>query len=118
MNNEILRRLRDAARTKRSRKKENQSRVLLHDNAPAHWKVSVKNFLSKKNVTTLEPPPYSPDMAAAEFYLFPRLKSALKGRHLCDAIDIIKNATEELKRKISNNFTVAGLSAYLHKGIN
>jgi transposase len=99
-------------------KRRTKSRVLLHDNAPAHWAFSVKDFLSKKNVTTLEPPPYSPDTAAGDFYLFPRLKSTLKGRHFCDAIDIIKNATKELKRKVSNNFTVAGPSAYLHKGIN
>jgi hypothetical protein len=38
------------------------------------------------------------DLAAADFYLFPRLISALKGRHICDNTDTIKNATEELKR--------------------
>jgi hypothetical protein len=41
-------------------------------------------------------PLYSPDLAAAEFYLFPQLKSALKGRRFYDATDIIKNATEKL----------------------
>jgi hypothetical protein len=68
-------------------------------------------------VTTLEHPPYSRDLAAADFYLFRRLKSALKGRRFCDAIDIVKNATEELKslsRMASRNdystFTVAGRS--------
>ena len=30
-------------------------------------------------------------MAQADFYLLPLLKSALKGRHFCDATDIIKN---------------------------
>jgi len=43
---------------------------LLHDNAPAHQSVVVKNFLAKNNVATLEPPPYS----SADFYVFPRLK--------------------------------------------
>jgi hypothetical protein len=37
-------------------------------------------------------PPHSPDLAPADFYLFPRLTSAF-----CDATDIIKNATDELK---------------------
>jgi hypothetical protein len=37
-------------------------------------------------------------MAKAEFYLFPPLKSGMRGRNFCDATDIIKNATEELKR--------------------
>jgi transposase len=58
----------------------------------------VKDFLTKNNVTTLEHPPYSPDLAPADFYLFPQLISALKGVRFCDATDIIKNATEELKR--------------------
>jgi hypothetical protein len=39
-------------------------------NAPAHRLVLVTNFLTKKNVTTLEHPPFSPDLAAADFYLF------------------------------------------------
>jgi hypothetical protein len=58
----------------------------------------VKDFLAKNIVITLEHLPYSPDLAPAHFYLFPLLKSALKGRRCCDATDIIKNATEELKR--------------------
>jgi hypothetical protein len=51
-------------------------------------------------------PPYSPDMAATDFYLFPRLKSALKGQRFCDATDIIKNATEELKRLSQSSFLI------------
>ena len=66
--------------------------------------VLFKVFLANNNVTTLEHPPYSPDLDPADFYLFPRLKSALKGRRFCDATDIIKNATEELKRLSQNDF--------------
>jgi hypothetical protein len=46
----------------------------------------------------MQHPTYTPDLAAADLYMFPRLKSALKGQRLCDTTDIIKNATEELKR--------------------
>jgi hypothetical protein len=38
------------------------------------------------------------------FYVFPRLKSALKEWSFCDATDIIKNATEELKRLSRKGF--------------
>jgi hypothetical protein len=31
-------------------------------------------------VATLPQPPYSPDLAPADFFLFPRIKTALKGR--------------------------------------
>ena len=46
----------------------------------------------------MEHPQHSPALASSDMYLFPRLITALKGRRLCDAIDIIKNTTEELKR--------------------
>jgi len=56
------------------------------------------DFLAKNNVTILELLPYSPDLALADPYLFPPLKSVFKRRSFRDASDIIKNATEELKR--------------------
>jgi transposase len=99
-----LRRLRDEVRGKRPGKWRTKSWFLLHDNAPAHRSVFVKDFLAKKNVTTLEHPPYFPDLAATNVYLFPRLKSAVKERHFFDATGIIKNATEELKRFSQNGF--------------
>jgi hypothetical protein len=38
-------------------------------------------FLVKHETTIVVPqPPYSPDLAPADFFLFPRLKSTLKGR--------------------------------------
>jgi len=76
----------------------------LHDNTPAHGSVLIKHFSAKNNVTTLQHPPYSPDLAQADFYLVPREKSALKRRRICDVTDIIKNATEELKRLSQNVF--------------
>jgi hypothetical protein len=73
-------------------------------------------FLAMKNLTLLEHNPHSPDLAAADFYLFPRLKSALKGQRYCDA-NIIKNATEKqerlskrVSRSVFDTFTVPGKS--------
>ena len=48
--------------------------------------------------------PYSPDLDPVDFYLFPPLKWALKGRRFCDATDIIKNAKEELQSLAQNGF--------------
>jgi hypothetical protein len=64
----------------------------------------VKDFIAKNGVTALEHTSYSPDLASADFYLFPQLKSALKGQNFCDATDVIKNATEELKRLLQISF--------------
>ena len=58
MHIDILRRLRDAVRRKYHEKWRTDIWFLLHDNAPAHRPVLVKDFLIKKDVTTLDHPPY------------------------------------------------------------
>jgi hypothetical protein len=79
---------------------ENQQLV-----SPSHRSVFGQGFFKAKNsVTTLKHLTYAPGLAAADFYFFPRLKSALKRRRFCDATDIIKNGTEELKRLSKNGF--------------
>ena len=63
-------------------KMENQHLFSLYENAAKHRSVFVKNYLAKYNVTTLEHPPYSLDLVAADFYLFLQLKSTVKGQNL------------------------------------
>jgi histone-lysine N-methyltransferase SETMAR len=63
-----------------------------------------QGFLSKEQCETLKHPPYSPDLSVADIYLFPRLKTALKGLHFSDADNKVKNAMEELKRLSQNGF--------------
>ena len=53
---------------------------LLHDNAPAHTSTIVTAFLKKEKVTVLPHPPYSPDLAPCDFFLFPKWKSFLAGQ--------------------------------------
>jgi len=83
-------------RRKHPEKRRTSSWFLLHDNAPAPWSILAMDFSVMNNVTTLELPPYSPDLAPADFYLFPQVKSALKVQHFYDATDIIKKMSEEL----------------------
>jgi histone-lysine N-methyltransferase SETMAR len=52
---------------------------LHHDNAPAHKVHSVKQILAQKSITEMKHPPYFPDLAPNDFWLFPEIKSALKG---------------------------------------
>jgi hypothetical protein len=102
MHIDFLRHLRDAVKRECPERWKTNSWFLLHDNAPAHRSVSVMNFLAHNNVTKLElPPPLR--LIPADFYLFPRLKSALKGRRFCDVHYIINKATEELKRLSQND---------------
>jgi transposase len=90
---EIHRRILDAVRRKSPEKWRINCWFFLHDNAPAHRSLLVKDFLANNKATRLERPPYSPDLAAVDFYLFPRLKSALKGRRSYYATDIIMRRT-------------------------
>jgi hypothetical protein len=46
-------------RRKHPEKWRTNSWFLLHDNAPAHRSVLVKDFLGKNNVTAVKHPPYS-----------------------------------------------------------
>jgi hypothetical protein len=99
---DILRRLRDAVRRKRPEKWRTKRWFLPHEDASAHRSVVIKAFIANDIVTTLEHPPYSPDLSQVDFYLFPQFISALKGWRFCNATDIKKNAMEELKRLPQN----------------
>ena len=50
---------------------------LLHDNALSHKAAIVHEYLKQEKVAH---PPYSPDLAPCEFFLFLRLKKLLSGR--------------------------------------
>jgi hypothetical protein len=57
------------------------SNWLLHDdNAPSHRALVMREFLAHKGIITLPCPPYSPDLAPCNFFLFLKMKLQLKGR--------------------------------------
>jgi hypothetical protein len=58
-------------RRKHLKKWRTNSWFLSQDKAPEHQMVFVKDFLAKGNMTTMEHPPYTPDVAPDEFYQFP-----------------------------------------------
>jgi histone-lysine N-methyltransferase SETMAR len=55
-----------------------------HDNAPTHTALSVGEVLATKQVTVLEHPAYSPDLAPSDFFMIPKINKILKGRHFDD----------------------------------
>ena len=73
-----------------------------HDNAPAPMALSVREFLATKQITVLEHPAYSPDLAPSDFFLFPKIKEILKGRHF-DDIDDIRSSTMAALKAIPQN---------------
>jgi len=75
----------------------NNSWIMHHDNAPAHTALSVREVLATKQITVLEHPAYSPDLAHNDFFLFPKIKEILKGGHFDDTDDIRSNTKAALK---------------------
>ena len=73
--------------------------MLQHDNAPSHSSFLVRDFLAKHATTVLPQPPYSPDLAPADFFLFPKLKSTLKGRRF-ESVEAIKTNSQAHLRSI------------------
>jgi hypothetical protein len=61
---------------------------LHHANAPNHTSLVVQQFLTKKNIPIITKPPYSPDLAPSDFWLFPT--------HFATTEDIRANLTAEL----------------------
>ena len=71
------------------------------------WKktaLSVREFLATKQITVLEHPAYSPDLAPSDFFLFLKIKEILKGRHFDDIDNIRSNTTAALKAISQNQF--------------
>lgn len=62
--------------------------ILHHDNAPCHTAFNVTQFLTSKEIPVLPQPPYLPDLTPCDFFLFPMIKNAVKGKHLESIGDI------------------------------
>ena len=89
---QVMRNLCEAIRQKRPDLWKNKNWLLHHDNAPAHTSLLVREFLTKNNTLMMPQPPYSPDLAPCDFFLFPKLKRPMKGRRYA-TIEEMKTAS-------------------------
>ncbi|XP_026327857.1 histone-lysine N-methyltransferase SETMAR-like, partial [Hyposmocoma kahamanoa] len=78
-----LERLKEAVKEKR-RGKWTKGVLLLQDNAPVHKSNVAMAALHKCGFQSLTHPPYSPDLAPSDYYLFPNLKKDLRGNKFRD----------------------------------
>ena len=65
---DVLKRLHEKVRRKRAELFANNSWILHHDNASVHTALSVREFVATKQITVLEHPAYSPDLAPNDFF--------------------------------------------------
>ena len=69
-----------------------------HDNAPSHQASTTQETIDRWSIEVLGHPPYSPDLAPCDFFLFPTLK------RLCEA--------DNLQRVVQSTIASIGPSAY------
>lgn len=86
--------LRDTRRLRR--KPHNQQLFLLHDNAPIHTSGQTQQAIQNLGFSQLNQPPYSPDLAPSDFYLFHHLKKHLRGQRF--------DTKEELRENVQQFF--------------
>ena len=91
----VLRRLREKVRRHRPQLWREQTGLLHHNNAPSHTAVLTHQFLAKNKIAVIPQPPYSPDLAPCDFFLFPKMKLKLKGRRF-DTITEIQAETQKV----------------------
>jgi histone-lysine N-methyltransferase SETMAR len=104
---EVVARLRDAVRRKSPELWQNRTSMLHHENAPAHVSLLISRYLAKHQTYVVPHPPYSPDLAPADFFLFPKLKTTLKGRRFQTIEEIQENAIRELRAITQSAFQEA-----------
>ena len=67
---------------------------ILHDNAPIHSAGRTKCSMQELGFETLMHPPYSPDLAPSDFFLFRHLKKHLCGQRF-QTKDALRHSVEE-----------------------
>jgi len=83
---------------------KNGNWLLHHDNSPAHTSLVVRKFLTKNNVSTVPHPAYSPDLAPCDFYVFPKMKLWLKGRHFASIEEVQAESQQILNMLMPADF--------------
>jgi len=100
----VMKRLREALRRKRPEAWTNKTWMLHHDNAPAQGSLLIREFLAKQDMIVVPQPSNSPNLAPADFFLFPKLKSTLKGRRFQTIEEIKENSLQDLRAIPQNTF--------------
>ena len=88
---EVLREFKKRFRRKRPALFKSVQWHFHQDNAPVHNSTPVKNYLTKMGIKTVPQPPYSPDLAPCDFWLFPKLKEKLRASRY-ETIEEMKEA--------------------------
>lgn len=84
--------------------------LFLQDNAPVHTARVSRQALKDTGFSTIDHPPYSPDLAPSDFFLFSNLKKELRGRRFADENEI-KAAVESHFEGKEKEYFFGGIKA-------
>lgn len=87
-----------------------------HDNAPAHTSAVATAKLVELHYELLPHPPYSPDLAPCDFFLFPNLKKSLAGQKFESNEEVIA-ATEAYFADLEKTYFSDGLKKLEHRWV-
>ena len=100
----VLHRLKDAVEKKRP-ELASSGWLLHHDNASSHTAGIVGTHLKINGINLLSHPPYSPDMAPCDFWLFFRTKKPMKGKRFSNLDEIKENTAAALNSIPTEEFS-------------
>ena len=106
---DLIRRLHDAVKEKR-RGMLSRGVLLLHDNASSHKARLSQAAIRESGFEEPNHPPYSPDVAPSDFYLFSKLKKDFCGKSFEDDAEL-KSAVNEWFESQTENFYETGILA-------
>ena len=101
---EVLKRLREGIRRKRPDKWKKNNWFLHHDNAPASHITHCLKIPDFQKHYCDSPPPYSPDLALCDFFLYPKMKLQLKGHHFDTTEEIHAESHDVINTLTFQNF--------------
>lgn len=91
----------DAVLREKRKRTQRKNILFLHDNAPAHKAHKSMTKLEQLGYELVLYPPYSPDLAPSDYYLFPNMKRMLQGKRFYSNEDVEAQTTayfEELPK--------------------
>ena len=85
---------------------------ILHDNAKPHVAKVVQEYLNNEGIAIIDHPPYSPDLAPCDFWLFSKIK-----QHLTDHKDVqsLKKQITEIVNAIPKDEWLKTFEKYLER---
>ena len=80
---------------------------LLHDNTPIHQSAVAQVAVQRSGIVELSQPPYSPDLAPSDFYLFGHQKKHLREKIFADKDELMQETTDFLNQQSPEWFKLA-----------